>query len=186
MESNMRYGSIGTISHGTLRTVDLIEAFSEELEDLTRADDRYPCANANPANALIDRCGAWLDEDSDYCDEGTREPSEDHEDVGAELVQELSDALQDYAAPYCYFGTTEGDGSDFGFWPSMDSLEEDAQSGEVLKCAAGDEESALAESAGLYQNGGYIMSVTDHGNVSLLSIVPGIPPKVGTEVWSVV
>ena len=49
------------------------------------------------------------------------EPDDDSAD---DLVFELQDELQFFAPPYCYFGNTEGDGSDFGFWPSMDEIEE--------------------------------------------------------------
>ena len=97
--------TVGSISHGTLRTIDLLRAFTFELSYLSGdyvalvncADERHEAINVDSDN----------------------ETSED-----SELVNELIDALNDLAPPYCYFGAHEGDGSDFGFWPLMDAIDE--------------------------------------------------------------
>lgn len=92
--------SIGTISHGTLRSEDLLSAFADELERLDSAD--------KPNRYLIDQARKCEADDADAMD----------------IINELIDALNECAPPYCYFGTNEGDGSDFGFWPCMDQIEE--------------------------------------------------------------
>ena len=93
--------SIGSISHGTLRSVDLLETFADELNRCS-ADH----ALVIEARTMLD---AWDD----------NEPEE-----ASELIGELQDALQEYAPPYCYFGAHEGDGSDFGFWPDMYAIDD--------------------------------------------------------------
>lgn len=120
--------SIGSISSATLRTRDLLSAFTEELERLRPKTERdaYEIAILAEANALLES-DTWDDED---------------EERATELVNEdLHDALDELAPPYVYFGTHEGDGSDFGFWPSFGSLEDDARGRDasVLKVDAGDE-----------------------------------------------
>lgn len=41
-----------------------------------------------------------------------------------EYINDLIEALNEHAPPYCYFGTHYGDSSDFGFWQDWDSLAE--------------------------------------------------------------
>ncbi len=36
----------------------------------------------------------------------------------------LEIALQEVCPPFVYFGTLEGDGADFGFWPDQDAIED--------------------------------------------------------------
>jgi len=42
----------------------------------------------------------------------------------AELVNDLCDALQEHAPAGHYFGAHEGDGSDYGFWPTAEDEDE--------------------------------------------------------------
>lgn len=120
------YGDIGTISHATLRNEDLLEAFSDELERLGKLDavEQNSPENAG-VNGTFPGFAQWLDAQNhrDKLIEDARTIDPDHEDA-TELVLELMDALNEYAPPYCYFGAIEGDGSDFGFWPCMESVEE--------------------------------------------------------------
>lgn len=99
----------GTISHGTLRTQDLLSAFMPVLRDL------------NPTQAA-----AWSENERRYMNalDGTydTDPNYTWADV-AKLQEEAYDFLLDVqealeaAAPEGYqFGTLEGDASDFGFW----------------------------------------------------------------------
>ena len=93
----------GTIIHGTLRPVDLIPAFLDALRD---AD---PAAHAQlmalpfgpvPSYAMEDDSSDWWDGEE-----------------SSDLLTELFDALDNAASEHgFYFGSCEGDGSDFGFW----------------------------------------------------------------------
>jgi hypothetical protein len=83
----------------------LIEAFAGELEWLSNTD------RTDDESKLLVEADAW-DEDS----EGDL--------IGSGIVNDLIDALEARAPAYCYFGSLEGDGADFGFWPVMESIEE--------------------------------------------------------------
>lgn len=98
--------TVGSISHGTLRTQDLLEAFADELD---RLEPDHDLTDEARAVLTLDRAG-W----SELVDS----------EEASELVSSLSDALNENAPAYCYFGNTEGDGSDFGFWPSMEAIDE--------------------------------------------------------------
>jgi len=95
------YATIGSVSTGTLRTEDLLEAFASELEDHVRANKR--CHGLGlPAKRRLIREAYAIDPESDEADD---------------VLADLQEALNDFAPPYTYFGTLEGDGADFGFWP---------------------------------------------------------------------
>lgn len=131
---------LGTIIHGTLRTADLLEALYDTLFSL------------NPDDAVIgDMWEATAEYDTweAYCAACPEE---------AEIyVDELIGALRnDHALDYCYFGSHEGDGADFGFWVDWDAIDDDRHSGELR---SGDE---LPEN-----NTGHFLIVNDHGNATL-------------------
>lgn len=101
----------GTVIHGTLRTDDLLAAFTEELNRLAPlAADAikrehfvvYAYAAEN-AGSLLDSFGI---------------APEDVEEAALYLVNEvLTDALDREAMREgLYFGAHPGDGSNFGFW----------------------------------------------------------------------
>lgn len=128
-----RKPAIGTVSSATLRTSDLLEAFADEL--------RYLGSNLRLARQC-ERMAEWL------------ENEEIAEIDAADMLEEAFDALDSLAPPYCYFGTHEGDGSDFGFWPAIETLQEDTpQFGDTGEAQA-------ARHVGTFH------VVTDHGNVS--------------------
>jgi hypothetical protein len=90
----------GTISHGTLRPQDLIPAFADALRTVN------PAAYAQltlgpwiPSYALEDEDAQWWYEDAQW------------------ILEDLISCLEESAPEGTYFGTLEGDGSDFGFWP---------------------------------------------------------------------
>lgn len=126
--------SVGTISHGTLKTEDLIIALSDELRRLA------------PEHDMVKECEAiqtlWA--------AGWTEIYETPE--AQETLEALMNAMDDYAPPYCYFGTNEGDGSDFGYWPNMESINE----------LPNVDHAAIADYP--YEDHKY---VNDHGNVTV-------------------
>lgn len=103
----------GTVSHGTLRSEDLIIAFLPILEDLDKSAFLQVVNGDEPKDTQI--IGLL------HIDGSTTLP--DHlQEAASELVEWMIEHL-DAVAPDGYrFGTTEGDGSDFGFWeePELD------------------------------------------------------------------
>ena len=95
---------LGSISTGTLRTEDLLPAFADTLEDRGSTYESAPDMWDS-----IRKYRTLIDEDMlDTIDT-------DSQCLLAELINEtLFDALQEYCPPFVYFGTLEGDGSDFG------------------------------------------------------------------------
>lgn len=144
----LKPASIGSISHATLRTEDLLSAFSSELESLIFLNGDYFSQPENFADR--DRLNNLVGEAQDqWTEDGTE--LED-ESIAQELVTELEDALCEFAPPYCYFGAHCGDGSDFGFWPSHDSIDE------LPHVQSSDEAKELGEDC---------KYVNDHGNVTV-------------------
>jgi len=144
----MKTHPLGSISHGTLRTEDLLQSFASALEGMSLVNGDY---YSRPENFTErDKLNALVGEAQDqWTEDGTELQDEER---AQEIVSELQDALEQFAPPYCYFGTHEGDGSDFGFWPSMEQIEE-------LPCVEdSDEAKELGEDC---------RHVNDHGNVTV-------------------
>jgi|TARA_Y100000310_G_C20698487_1_gene827448 hypothetical protein len=104
------YKPMGTVSHGTMRAEDLIPAFAVELEYLT--DNAIPnrayvtTYDYRTANReLVNRANNLVDYESDTADF---------------ILEELFDALNEFAMSYFYFGAHPGDGADYGFWLNED------------------------------------------------------------------
>jgi hypothetical protein len=132
------YPSVGTVSHATLRNEDLLEAFAGELESCLER------VGKNEAHSkLVEEASSVDPDDEGACD----------------VVQDLMDALEEYAPPFCYFGAHPGDGSDFGWWVSMEAVEAARRDGEL---PSGDE---LPE-CGSREEGQFLV-VSDHGNATL-------------------
>lgn len=87
----------GSISHGTLRNEDLIAAFAGELRALNSNHEIVQEAEA--VMLLIDL--RWDFDEAKLSD----------------LVCDLQDELNEHCSEDLYFGSHEGDGSDYGFWP---------------------------------------------------------------------
>ena len=100
--------TIGEVSHGTLRSEDLVDSFAWELSHNT-PDGRTRFAK------LLTECEEWENETED---------TDGHDETGSELVNALIDALNEYAPGFTYFGANEGDGSSFGFWPDIEAVSE--------------------------------------------------------------
>lgn len=96
----MIYATPGTVSWGTMRNQDLSVRFSALLLVLAQANH----------NAIHTKLAEVYDTIKDF---DSAEASY--------YVQELFEALNDYAPPNHYFGASIGDGSDYGYW-SLDDV----------------------------------------------------------------
>lgn len=144
---------LGTIIHGTLRPQDLIPAFLECL--------RFDCNDPKLAdfiNTMIpsDAISTLLSGDDTH-------PWWDSEECSAVLNEDLCRALHGHAPPWCYFGTHEGDGSDWGFWPNWDVIEREVFETLIIKVSDMSELDAWG-----FPNGcrAPILLVNDNGTVA--------------------
>jgi hypothetical protein len=147
MGPSLKFPEIGTVIRATHRPQDLIPAFIECL----RSDCQSPVfadvhESGIPSEAFDDDDHPWwTSEDCAY------------------TLEDLDQLLNDYSPAYCYFGCHEGDGSDFGFWPSWDAIDEAVYDGDILKV---DDLSEVPESGFT----GHVLVTNDHGNVTLIHI----------------
>ena len=153
-----RIPSIGAISEGTMRDDDILPTFLSELRqyDPTRADE-------------IESAYPWINDD-DYADV-------DADDLAA-CNKELWGALEDCAPAYIFFGSTEGDGACYGFWPAYDAAE---TSEDVLKIETGDPwhycletgQIAVFGRSPFVREASYVLVISDHGNATLIDAATG-------------
>jgi len=99
-------GDIGTVSAGTLLPGDLIPAFMFELERLDGAAAAALTAQYVAEGWPTDANGLQF---GDFIT--------DNVEIADALMVDLFDALDNCAADGVQFGSLEGDGADFGFWP---------------------------------------------------------------------
>lgn len=92
--------NLGSISHGTLRSQDLLRAFADEIE---RQNEGKTLSIVTEARATATRIDADDLDDDVFVDE---------------LTLDMMRILDESAPDGCYFGTHIGDGSDFGYWPN--------------------------------------------------------------------
>lgn len=147
----MEYAPIGTVSQATMRCEDLIPVFVECLEALDT--EKIYTDVINEGKNII-KNELWEDEDTEIY-----------------LNEDLWDSLDNFAPPYCYFGSHFGDCSDFGFWPSFDCIEYDYKGLKV---------NDLSEIPDNYS--GEVFLINDHGNISFYTSENGKY----TEIWSIV
>lgn len=99
-----------TVSTGTLRTDDLIDAFLSTLEDLN-----------NPQVKKFNRTAAFLRKKITVAEEkgnyGKQTLADVQEEIEYFLNEDLFPALEAHAGPGLVFGSHPGDGADFGFYP---------------------------------------------------------------------
>lgn len=162
----MKYLELGSYSSGTMREEDLIPTFLDALESV--ASKKEVRALKREYRAVL----RALDRDGEIPDNLQSDASW--------LLDSLFDALQEYCPPRCYFGAHEGDGADYGVWCDSPN----AHDGDVILS----EWPSVAECRAMIQQfaqEGYfpdVFVVTDHGNVTLLSV----GWNGAREVWSVV
>lgn len=136
-----RVYTIGSISSGTIQERDLIPSFLSELEYLTEKN------KIKGHNRFINRVNKSIENDDDgsYFDS----------DEARFDLDELFDKLGDLAPPYFCFGSSSGDGADYGFWLPEEFQEEY----DGLKV------DDLSEVPKDYR--GEVLEVNDHGNMTL-------------------
>ncbi len=164
--SKTKTAQLGSIGRGTMRKEDLIPCFFYALEEL----------DAETAKRIGAEYPFHKDDEPDYANEDA-----DY------MLEALSDALNDVAPPFAYFGANEGDGSDYGFWLSQDEIRDAIHDGCIVQVESGEDRTTSpgngngAARAQQDKDGGaeYYLSVTDHGNMTLYTLD-------GEEVWSVV
>lgn len=106
---------IGTVSWGTMRPQDLIPSFLDVLhahaskETCRRIHRTYADVFRSIGQLAIYHRDPW---------EVFIETSATHEETAGFLLSDLFDALEETAPEGCYFGAIDGDGADYGFWPS--------------------------------------------------------------------
>jgi hypothetical protein len=149
----MKYASFGSISHGTMRPEDLFPTFADELDHQLKQQ---------PKSFKRRQYRERINEAKKFFRLTT--------DQQGQLLDELFDALDDFAPPYAYFGTHPGDGADYGFW-LHEGFDQDFDGLKV---------SDTSEVPDDYT--GEVLHVNDHGNCALYSAENG---KL-TEIWSVV
>ena len=99
--------NIGSISHGTLRTTDLLSAFATEIERNDASTYRGIIIEARVLASQIDA-------DDDVNDEILQ--------IADDVMHKMFDILDRFAPLGYYFGAHEGDGSDFGYWSSFEGM----------------------------------------------------------------
>ena len=140
--TKLRTLPLGSISHGTLRPVDLAEACIDAASVLSlEAKDRkvFNSARRELNKHFID---------ADNSDEAV-----------SEIYDELFTILSNYTPPFTYFGMNEGDGSDLGVWIDWHSIQDAEHSGAAKK---GDTLPAAGRG-----NPPLFIVVNDHGNMTL-------------------
>ena len=91
---------VGSLSHGTMRTQDLLPEFLDAIRDTAEyAQLIAQPFGVIPAHAIDDDLNEWW-----------------HSEDASFVVDELFDVLDSYAPDGYYFGAHPGDGSDYGFW----------------------------------------------------------------------
>lgn len=132
---------IGSVIHGTMRNEDLIPTFLSELKERD-TEKTY--------KKLIEEI-QQNQKSTTYGDAGYYES----EDATWDL-EELFEALNELAPPFCYFGAHVGNGSDYGFWPDMEYIEQSREDGELIDVSPHNPERPMG-----------FVSVNDHGNITV-------------------
>ena len=159
----IRYADLGSVSSGTMSTDDLLDSLSAELDyQLSRQSKRFP---RKTHRALIREANRLMKSDVDH----------QLADSSA-VVDDLFEALSEFAPPFCTFGAHIGDGADYGYWFAYDNLSEVTRYGDALSS-----ENGGADIPKGYR--GEWFSVSDHGNLTLY--VRNAHGK-DKEIWSIV
>ena len=160
---------MGSISSGTMRLEDLIPCFTSELSSLSRQPGIVSAKQRKEHAKLVREIEARIDADSDYYDSDSADSD----------LEQLFDALGEYSGPYFYFGSHPGDGADYGWFLSQESLDEDIHDGVVFvedDCDRHGYQDAPRKYRGL------VLHVSDHGNMTLYRQTS----RARHEIWGVI
>ncbi len=159
---------MGSVSTATMRPEDLIPTFVANLyhsAKVSRANGHCHTIGDVSAKRRKEHVKLVADIEARMEADGYYESDKAQYDLEA-----LFNALEEYAAPYFYFGSHPGDGADYGYW-----LPEGWEEGfEGLKV------SDTSEIPTSYR--GEVIHVNDHGNVTLYAK----SARKLVEIWSVV
>ena len=161
----MIYAELGEISSGTMRNADLIPVLTTALSNIVATNGRAGYQATTSVIATL-ACANLMESLLDQTEGDALADDLADTEAASELVQEIFDALQEYAPPFATFGALEGDGACYGFWVHMDSIEEEVRDGTMLKLEAGTHAPDDWD--------GYVLFVNDHGNCTLQTIAPAI------------
>lgn len=167
---------IGSVMTGTLREQDIANMLIGEFESI-QLDSDFELDKPENFDTR-DRVAKMVGDLQDLFDEDGENFRDDIEgpfkcETVGETLSEAFDLLNEFAPDFVTFGTHEGDGSDFGWWASIDAVEQAVADGEARKVNAGDELPELDEGEHHY------LVVNDHGNCTLLDASCN-------EIWSIV
>ena len=150
---------LGTISHGTMRTEDILPALLAALDGVElSAEDRQTC------DEIQEHVDAW--------DEGATIEADDlhlaahTEYLEVEMYDTLIPIAEDYVPDYCYIGSHPGDGSDLGVWP-CDELLDDTTQGSYDGCCWRLKVNNHPTEETIPDDMTHALAVNDHGNATL-------------------
>lgn len=145
MSAKPKYLPLGEVSHGTLKSEDIIPKLLE-------AADRVHMSKADRSRADLLR---------EEFNSGQYDP---------DLMVEIMDLLTRYCPPYAYFGANEGDGSCFGCWVDDELINIGKLDGEIF---VGDPVKNRHSKFVIPKGFKYRLTINDHGNMSLYSAKNG-------------
>ena len=145
------FNRFGSVSTGTLRSFDLLDAFRDEVDSRGINKDARTSLLCSVVEAISEIADDCVTDAFNACE------------WASEAVNELQDLLNEDLPPFVRFGSHEGDGSDIGYWFDHDAFEDSVQDGETLKVA----DLADAPWFKMPEECHQVAVISDHGNVSL-------------------
>lgn len=162
MHSTTKTLRIGSVSSGTLKEMDLVDAFLGALEEVD--SDRYFQIRDDEYSTLLEACQEYGDDEMMTIERARLSANN--------LIDYLADILNDYVPDFCAFDTLEGDGAEYGVWVDEDALQHGIYEGDILVV----DDAPDFPLAGDYT---HALVVNDHGNRTLYTAR-------GTICWEVV
>jgi len=108
---------IGTVSHGTLRNIDLLEKYSSFAREIKNQVNLKPFYKERLTGLIV--------ESRDLLNDLSEEEINADEEVSYMINEDWFYLFNEIAPKNCHFGSNEGDGADFGFWPNWDQLSQE-------------------------------------------------------------